>query len=297
MTEELLVRVAHRFKQSFLVDEEIDYPAIFRSIFRHEIDREQLDLLLQFLAELEKILSDEGHKRLIRKMRRHFLLSYEQKVAFLASEKNLQKIVEKFDEEVDKRVQSLEIEVGRVQFELSNQLAVIDSQREAQVRLTEQLKDFESHLSRIYTQFVTILGIFTAIVLSIFGGLQLITSTFDELHELPVWKATLMASLVAIAVLCMLGLLTRWISSLIEARTNKVPASLFFANNGPFSVGIFIFSYMAIASIIFSSSSTRITFEQLVNTGNSLPVLTLLILPVALGAAVLIKTIDYRKFK
>lgn len=166
--------------------------------------------------------------------------------------------------------------------------------------LNRMQKGIQKELTKIYVQFVTILSIFTAVVVSIFGGLSMISTSFANLKELKLWEVTLTISLFAIAVLCMLSLLTGWISTIVLKLYDKAYKHSFknyIIHNGAFATGIFIFSYIAILSAVFNSSSFRKTILDFVDVGGSIPIVIVFSLPLLAGALIFIKSIDYRTFK
>ncbi len=262
--------------------EDVEYPTIFRLVNKSSLTREQIDTLLEILVEVENQIEEEHLDRMVRKMRRHFLLSYEQWNSFNSLDKEFRAKLEQSEKDLIKA----QTELSKVQDELDDALSII---------LT-----IDNETSKIYAQFVTILGIFTAIVLSVFGGLQIISATFANIQTVPIWKTTLIGSMVSIAVLCMLFLLTRWISTIVHktfGHQNERHFMQLITNNGAFATGIFIFCYLIIAAVVFSSNEARTTMKSLINSLDSIPILILLSIPVVIGVGVVIKAIDLRKYK
>lgn len=279
--KEILPKLGPTFESTFTEYEEVDYPSIFRIVRDSNLVLENVELVLEILVNIESQVSKEGHKKVLKKMRRHFLLSFEQKVSY-------DKLDEKFRSDLEKSEESLQL----VQSELVNVQNSLDDAKDIVLTV-------ESESAKIYAQFVTILGIFTAIVLSVVGGLQLISSAFINLQDIPMWKTILIVSMVAIAVLSMLFLLTRWISTIVNKLYGYESERTLMdvvTNNGAFAVGIFIFCYLIIASVIFSSNDAVSKLKQIVNVWDSLPILLLLLLPIFGGIAVFIKTIDLSKY-
>lgn len=272
MRNRLLPELGEYFHSLFDEFQEIDYPAIFSISYDEDLIREDLELLLQILVEIEKQLYSEEEKRIIQKMRRHFLLSFEQKIRV--------------------KVESEET-LSRVQSELAAVKIYLEETQEV-------LSFLQEDSTKIYSQFVTILGIFTAIVVSVFGGLSIVSGVFDKINETPMWKIILTGSTVSIFVLCLLFLLTRWISTIVHRSfgfENERSLMQVISNNGAFASGIFIFCYLIIAAVVFSSKDATNSLKELMNVWDAFPVLILLVLPILAGAAVLIKTIDLRKYK
>lgn len=228
------------------------------------------------------------------KVRFYKLIDHIQLASFQISE-IAQHSIEKHDDLMQEILQS--------RIELENlKKAYEDNIKETEDNIKKDLLktkiEIEKELSKVYVQFVTILGIFSAIVLSVFGGLQLITSSFQNLHKIPAWKAVLMSSLIALAVLCMLFLLTRWVSTITNRTFNYESERTLLqiiTDNGAFSIGLFVFSYLAIAAVILSSHEITITLKSILNGWNGLPIIVLLTLPLVAGLALLVKSIDVRK--
>lgn len=167
-------------------------------------------------------------------------------------------------------------------------------------KLEEMQNNIKNELTKIYVQFVTILGIFTAVVVSIFGGLELINGAFKHLHQASLWRVTLTISLFSIAILCMLSLLTNWVSAIVHRlfdSTYKPSLKQYVIHNGAFATGIFIFSYIAIVSAVFNSSKFRTQITKTIDVWGSLPIIILLAIPLLIGVGVFLKTIDFRAYK
>lgn len=269
--EEILPSLPDFFMLFYEDFKELDYPAIFSISYDSKIFREDLELLLQVLIEVENQLTIDEHKRIIQKMRRHFLLSYEQKIR-----------IEEKSKETLRHVQS--------------QLTDMESD----ISMTnEMIYTIQEESSKIYAQFVTILGIFTAIVVSVFGGLSIVSGVFKKINETPIWKMVLMGSLVSIFVLCLLFLLMKWISSIVQNAfglgENK-PLMNILTSHGAFATAIFIFCYLIITSVVFSSRKVTDKLKDLLNVWEALPILLLLTLPILAGVAVFIKIVDLKKY-
>lgn len=198
-------------------------------------------------------------------------------------------------------------------FERNQSIEFIDKQIAEKVKMADDLKDkidnfeetinltksdIENELSKIYVQFVTILGIFTAIVVSVFGGLSIVSGVFDKINDTPIWKLILVGSMVSIFILCLLFLLTRWISTIIRKTFDyegERSLLLIVTNNGAFATGIFIFSYLIIASVIFSSHEAKMQLKKMLVIWDALPLFLLLIFPLILGLGLFIKVTDMKK--
>lgn len=279
--KKVLPELGSVFQGIFREYEDIEYPTIFRIVSDSSLNRVDIETLLEILVEVEKQVTEEYLKKMMQKMRRHFLLSYEQKVSF-----------DRLDAEFRNNLMKSEEVLVSVQ---SQTLEIKEDLKNAHI----MLNTIDDESTKVYVQFVTILGIFTAIVVSVFGGLSIVSGVFDKLDQTPMWKVILTGSMVSIFVLCLLFLLTRWISTIVRKTYGHDSEQSFMqivTNNGAFATGIFIFCYLIIAAVVFSSSEATMRLKQIVNAGDALPILLVLALPILGGAAVFIKTIDLRKY-
>lgn len=287
--EQVLPRLPRAFQIAFNSEEPVDYPIIFRLVSDSSLTETNFDNVLQIFQEIELEISNDKINAMIKKMKRHFQLSFEQKL-------NFDRMKKSFEYDMKNAEATLAL-LGKTLTDTKIEMVKLKKQEK---EATEKIEQLQMSTNSIYAQFVTILGIFSAIVLSVFGGLQLITSSFENLYRLPAWKAVLMSSIIAIAVLSMLFLLTRWVSMVINQAFNydsERGLLQLLVNNGAFSTGIFLFGYLIIASVIFSSNDVTERLKALINVWEALPILLLLTLPLLGGIAVFIKTFDLRKYK
>lgn len=159
----------------------------------------------------------------------------------------------------------------------------------------ESVENLNKEITKIYTQFVSILGIFTAIVISVFGGLGIINGVFESINVTAVWKIVLVGSMASIATLSMLFILTKWITSIINVAFERKDSNNLIniiKDNGAFSTGIFIFCYLIIASVIFSSPSAVERLKSITNIGHSVIAFVLLTLPIIAGFILFIKILN-----
>ena len=161
---------------------------------------------------------------------------------------------------------------------------------------TQELKDEQT---KIYIQFVTILGIFTAIVFSMFGGLKLLEYTLTALHEIAIWKAVIFFSMVAIATLCMLFSLMRWISIIVDNVSPTQKKSRFkgiLSSHFGFTITFVFFTYLIFIAALFSNKEVLSNFQEWVaGISNYLVLGFILLLPVIIFSLFLIVYIYNKK--
>lgn len=116
-----------------------------------------------------------------------------------------------------------------------------------------ELEEINDTKSKIYTDFITILGIFTAITFAIFGGLQLIGNTLDNLSNsmscFKIGGSLIIASVILLATYLILMALVVSLSKLLSRDkdkrykfTAKITLCIVLAIIGLFLIGcLFIF--------------------------------------------------------
>lgn len=75
--------------------------------------------------------------------------------------------------------------------------------------------DIDKHKSNIYTQFVTILGIFTAITFGVFGGMEILGNVMSNIVEVRVPKLLMFSSLIIGSILTILFMLLTGVSNIV----------------------------------------------------------------------------------
>lgn len=96
----------------------------------------------------------------------------------------------------------------------------IEKANSSVVKLNELVAEIDKTKSSIYTDFIAILGVFSAFVVVLFGGIEVIRSVFDvgeDLMEINLGQMISISCLVLIAVITLLYSLLLWIARI----TNK----------------------------------------------------------------------------
>ncbi len=155
--------------------------------------------------------------------------------------------------------------LDKLDLKISESNAALETYNE---KLIDSINDTKNEQSKIYIQFVTILGIFTAIVFSMFGGLKLLEFTLSSIQGIATWKATVFFSMFAIATLSMLFLLMRWVSIIVDSVSQKKSPIRFFkglSSHFGFITSLFFFLYMIFISVIFSNKTVYKNFQAWVS--------------------------------
>lgn len=146
------------------------------------------------------------------------------------------------------------------------QIKEVEALKRDQQRLINQYdalkKDAESQSRNMLTQFITILGIFAAILMGAFGAIQGFANLFDNAHKLELGVLLIISSIGASSVLLILFFLLNGIAKLTDrslSSTNKVDATTFEKHPTLVIVhGVLIF--IALVGVALILSNTKIYF-------------------------------------
>jgi hypothetical protein len=126
---------------------------------------------------------------------------------------NLENFKESFHE-VDKDMKILKdslVLTKQQNEELKNKL---NEAEKATVDINKTFEQLKLDKAKIYTDFVTILGIFATIIFAAFGGLNLLNGIFNNLEHVRIGKLLIFSSLIIGAIISMLFILLNGIAKL-----------------------------------------------------------------------------------
>lgn len=110
----------------------------------------------------------------------------------------------------------------------------------------KQAEKAKSTYDGMMVNYITILGIFASIIITIFGGMQIISATTGLLQaNLSLATLILVLSFLTILIILILAILLNWISNLKESKnSNKfIYWALFFTLASMLSAGVYMFCY------------------------------------------------------
>lgn len=224
--------VINRFKELAEIQDRPEYTDLTLFIYGNENDQdeEKIDLLemnIQKVIEKLKEQQDNNTVKFVEKVIDHIKLAKAQKEYI---NKKLSLAVERLNEISAQAVQAIN---------LANKATEIAKTAET------QLKEVEKGKSKIYAEFVAILGIFTAVVLGAFGSLQVIGSVFNHIKDVPTGKLLVFSSLTSMGVILLLFILMRWINRIVHIDGGKRKHwRLVAKENSIFLIGLFCLLYM-----------------------------------------------------
>lgn len=182
---------------------------------------------------------------------------------------NQKKLIEDKYNESKLQLRDINSEFLEVKKELEEKAQQISTLKKDAKQLEESIENSEKKThdfqSKIYTNFITVLGIFTAIVFSMFGGLKLLEFVLLSIDKTPVWKATIFFSMFAIATLSMLFILIRWVSIIVDnvtSRERKLNFIRILSSHFGFVFSIIFFLYLIFLGVLFSGDSVKVNFQS-----------------------------------
>ena len=118
--------------------------------------------------------------------------------------------------ELFKKYEKLENEQSSLSENIDAQKKIIESQKEIINKQKDSLNKTTTKIDNIYSEFVAILGIFTAITFAIFGGMNLLTDLFKNIGSTPasLGQTLILAAIFGLIMWGIIELLFYWISKI-----------------------------------------------------------------------------------
>lgn len=187
-------------------------------------------------------------------------------------------------EETKEELTSAQKELEETKRELDTTKKELDKRY---VEAEEEIEDLHKDKANIYTQFVTILGIFTAIILGAIGSLELIGSVFTRINEVSTGKLLVFSSLTSLAVIIMLFLLMQWINKIVY---RVYPTDKYwdysFKENVVFYAGIIVMLYMLFVGLLLYGEEPKSTISSWL-TNDVFGIVSLIVITIAVLSLIL----------
>ena len=118
--------------------------------------------------------------------------------------------------ELSKKYKKLEKKQSSLSENIDDQKKIIESQKEIINKQKNSLNKTTTKIDNIYSEFVAILGIFTAITFAIFGGMNLLTDLFKNIGSTPasLGQTLILAAIFGLIMWGIIELLFYWISKI-----------------------------------------------------------------------------------
>nr|BDD44107.1 hypothetical protein 8 [Bacillaceae bacterium] len=201
-TKQIFSEMLSQLNSAEFKHEVISYSKVTEIIFEYA-DNELFDMLEMYLQISWDIYVQEGNQvseqleRKFLKIKEHIILSVKQKSQISNSlSKKYRDFYEKFNEVQNK--------LGDVERKIMK----------AHTNHEKMQEDYDKKYNNLTTQFITILGIFSAILMGAFGSLQGFTSMYENANDLPIGKLLTMSSIGGSSVVLILFFLFHGISKL-----------------------------------------------------------------------------------
>ncbi|MGW6384967.1 hypothetical protein [Peribacillus butanolivorans] len=233
------------FENYFLTNNILVYNDLTEAIFNGtienlEIIQENWSRIMEFHTQWNLALDSNLNEK-FKKVQDHILLAITQRKFILDNIEVLKTELNQKTEELQSLTQELEVAKKTV----------------------DNLKDIKT---RIYTEFVSILGIFTAVVLGAFGSLQVIGSVFNHIKDVSTGKLLVFSSLTSIGVLILLFLLMRWINQIVRRDSDNL-WEYNFKENIFFLMSLFVLLYMLVVGFLLYNEEPKNSIFKLFSDG------------------------------
>lgn len=171
---------------------------------------------------------------------------------------------------INRNVKRLEEQLIQRNAEINELTIQLNEAKKSLSEIASDIKNTKSSIdevsndkTKIYTEFVAILGIFTAVVLGAFGSLQVIGSVFSNIKGVPTGKLLVFSSLTSLGVLVLLFLLMKWINHIVYKNSNKIPFSFISRENTIFISGLIALVYMFFIGFLLYAEEPKKTILSL----------------------------------
>lgn len=176
------------------------------------------DFIAKFVYELEAVDSEEEDERLNANIT--LLLKHYPGKNQNVLESNLKKIRNNYKLSIIQK-EFIEKTIKGVKEATKNLKAITDNQLESMNKIKKEVKSVEETKSSIYTDFISILGVFSAFVFLMFGGIDVVRAVIDvadDLQVISLSRLIILSSLMLVAVLTLLYCLLLWIARITGKR-------------------------------------------------------------------------------
>lgn len=214
------------FRFSFFYDEfESHYHADITQMVFFDLKDEEKEILDRNLSEILtslKYRDSEKSKKIERnllKVQDHIQLCLNQKKLIDEFQTlMLQELREAKKELEDSRKESetIQSQVEKYETKIENMESTLEKMKSTLEETETKLKETTNKSSRIYAEFIVILGIFTTIIFATFGGLEISGNIFSNLNEVSTGKLMVFGSLIVAAIVLILFMLLNGISKLTK---------------------------------------------------------------------------------
>ncbi len=211
--ESFLIRIQLYYKQN----QRHKYSEISKVVYEFKDD--SIDILRINLTEIKKMAYENDSfavSEKIDKLIDHADLAEYQRKLIEDVGKEQKVLIEGFQKVIihtRRKLSDTKSELETAKKELKKTKDEID---ESYDKVNGEIGKLKDDTSGIYTQFVTILGIFTAIIIGVFGGMEILGNVLSNIEDVKVTKLLMFSSLMMGAVITIIYLLLNSIAGLTD---------------------------------------------------------------------------------
>lgn len=213
--EEINEEIYQKLKQFYSQIKRHEYSVISQIVFNQEDEKNEcLEYNLYYIVQKAES-SNTIYKKNFKKLYDHLRLSMNQKKYIdehLEQLRNKQKQTEEiFLEAFSTTSATLEAIDSKAERQAEKQKDFLEKQSET---FSSKMYKFEQRLKKIYSDFVAILGIFSAVIFAAFGGLEILKNILGNIVLVPTGKLLLFSSLTVGGIVSLVFLLLNGLSKL-----------------------------------------------------------------------------------
>lgn len=254
-----------RFKNYYKEHPRHKYSEISKVVYKFNDDR--IDILRINLSEIQEFANNSNELEIAKKIEKlidHADLAEQQRKLIEDGFKKSMVLMKGLKTSLETTKNDLidtKKETQEVQKESRETLEEFQKNYEATKREIESFKD------TIYTNFITIIGIFSAIVFGTFGGIEILGTIMADMNGTRLSKLLLVSSLLIIAIITMLYLMLNAIANITGktirscgCKNNTVCRHNFYKRHpiyaGTVTIGLFMF-FISLIALAFDHSDFR----------------------------------------
>ncbi len=265
-TNEFANRVAYLF-ECYSVGYRHSYYNVSATIYSHwNENHKQFDNLVTWMEILKEIIEEhrgdlgENVTKSVNKFYDHIMLEIVRMTDHQKKVDNINQIIESFRTENEKAfgnqelslqqtVAEFENKFGEAEVKIGNASTKISEIEKNVEKISEKANKAKKKVKDVYSQFVSILGIFSAIVIVFFGGTSVFTSMLTNIHEAEWYEIGMGASAVGLIlfdiIFMFLYILSKYLEVPIGTKENSDKKNMIFKwiDKYPY---VFLFNFFCI---------------------------------------------------
>lgn len=224
----LLLELSGNFRRNKVINEEIyqkleqfyakierhEYSVISQIVFNQEDEKNEcLEYNLDYIVK-KAAATNSVYKKNFKKLYDHLRLSMNQKKYIDEHLEQLRNKQNQTEELILDAFSATSTSLQKIENKAATQEAFLEEQSEKLRNHSDKMDDIEKRSKKITSDFVSILGIFSAVIFAAFGGLEILKNILGNIVLVPTGKLLLFSSLTVGGIVSLVFLLLNGLSKL-----------------------------------------------------------------------------------